>query len=87
MSNGSSTISAAPAIDALSESERLLIASLRVIAIGLAEATHGMSKRRAEQHVDGALFELVQSLGHVSESFATETSRFLKDAVQQARMN
>ena len=70
---------------ALSDSERLLIASLRAIALGLAQATCGMSERDTERHVDEAIFELIQSLGETSEPFAAETERYLRVAVQRAR--
>ena len=70
---------------ALSDSERLLITSLRTIARQLAEATRGMSERDTELYVEEEIFELIQSLGGASEPFAAETERYLRLAVGRAR--
>ena len=70
---------------ALSESERLLITSLRAVARQLAEATFGMSEREAERYIEEAIFELIQSLGQVSEAFAAETAQYLRQATRRAR--
>ena len=70
---------------ALSESERLLITSLRAIARQLAEATFGMSERETEGFLEEAIFELIQSLGQVSEAFAAETAQYLRQAIRRAR--
>jgi hypothetical protein len=71
-------------IAALSESERLLIICLREIARSEVEATRGMSERDRERHVSEAIFDLIQSLGSVSEAFAAETERYLRQAIRAA---
>lgn len=74
-----------PRLAVLSDSERLLIASLRMIARGLADATRGMSERDTELYINEEIFELIQSLGGTSEPFAVETERYLRQAVGRAR--
>lgn len=69
----------------LSDSERLLVCCLQTIASDVAARTVGMSARDADRQIDAAWFELRQSLGQVSESFADETERYLRHAVAQAR--
>ena len=76
---------ALPPQPALSDSERLLLTCLQQIARSEAEATRGMGERDTELHVNEAIFELIQSLGAVSESFADETERYLRQAIKQAR--
>lgn len=78
-------VAASTALAGLSDSERLLVCCLRTIAHGVAEGTQGMGARDASRHVDAALFELRQSLGPVSESFAAETECYLRNAIAQAR--
>lgn len=74
------------ALAELSETERLIISCLRTIAAGLAAATYGMPQRLTERYVDEAVFDFIQSLGSVSEGFAAETERFLREAVASARL-
>jgi hypothetical protein len=71
----------------LSETERLLISCLRTIAAGLAADTFGMPQRQTDRHIDEAIFDLIQSLGAVSQGFAAETERYLREAVAMARLN
>ena len=73
------------ALGALSDSERLLVACLQALARNVAERTHCMSERDSGRHVDEALFELRQSLGPVSDYFAAETERYLRQIIARAQ--
>lgn len=76
---------ASAGIAALSDSERLLVACVRKIARNVAESTRGMSERDAERQATSTIFDLIQSLGHVSGAFAEETERYLRQAIARER--
>ena len=72
---------------ALSENERLLVACVRRLARAIADGARGPSSAEADQFVAREVFDIIDALGGVSDAFATETARYLTDAVRRLRQN
>lgn len=71
----------------LSENERLLVVCVRRLARAIADGAHDLAPADADQFVALEVFEIIESLGGVSDAFAIETARYLTDAVRRLRQN
>jgi hypothetical protein len=71
----------------LSENERLLVACVRRLARAIADGARGLTPADAEQYIALEVFDIIESLGGLSDAFAIETARYLTDAVRRLRQN
>ena len=71
----------------LSENERLLVACVRRLARAIADGARGLAAADADQYIALEVFDVIESLGGVSDAFAIETARYLTDAVRRLRQN
>lgn len=69
----------------LSENERLLVACVRRLAHAIADGARGLAPADADQYIALEVFDIIESLGGVSDAFAIETARYLTDAVRRLR--
>ena len=73
--------------DALSDSERLLIVSMRRLSHAIADRARGLQPAEADQVIAREVFLIVDTLGGVSNSFSIESAKYLTDAVHRLRQN
>ncbi len=71
----------------ITENERLLIVCVRRLARTIADGARGLQPADADQYVALEVFDIIESLGGVSDAFAIETARYLTDAVRRLRSN
>ena len=74
-----------PAWVALSDNERLVVGCMRVIARNIAEKAQGLDAAAAEAAIERQVEDVLDTLGAVSDAFAQETARYLRQAIRRAR--
>lgn len=74
-----------PAWVALSDNERLVVGCMRLIARNIAEKAQGLDTATAEAAIERQVEDVLDTLGAVSDAFAQETARYLRQAIRRAR--